>query len=230
MNPKATRVFSIGLLALLCLVLPGSLRADTIYTYSGEPYSPIAPSFCNGTYTPVCTELAITGSFTTATALGDNLVVDTITPKSFSFTDGGGATLTSSSTLAISTIWVSTNASGNIVAWDVSLATNAADCTSAGVSFECIGSYFNSGYGAGGDFSAYDVVGGPYGAGQNSATPGTWAITSTLASPTPEPPSYLLFGTALVSLLGWGIQRRQRTQPHITAAGENPLPESRGAN
>jgi hypothetical protein len=221
MKLSAKFVFSIGLLALLCLVLPGSLRADTIYTYTGKPYSPVAPTFCNGTYLPVCTTLTLTGSFTTATPLGDNLVVDTIAPASFSFTDGAGVfSLTSSSTLAISTIWVSTNSSGNIVAWDINLATNPADCTSAGVSFECIGSYSNAGFGPAGDFSAYDVVGGPFGGGQNQDTPGTWAVSSTLPSPTQEPPSYLLVGSGLLGLLALAVRSKRHAQSRTTIGNE----------
>jgi hypothetical protein len=40
---RAKLVFSIGLLCLLCLTLPGSLRADTVYTYA-----------CTSTGTPQC--------------------------------------------------------------------------------------------------------------------------------------------------------------------------------
>jgi hypothetical protein len=48
MNLRAKCVFSICLLGLLCVMLPVSLRANTIYTYTGNPYN-----FCAGTYAPV---------------------------------------------------------------------------------------------------------------------------------------------------------------------------------
>lgn len=32
-------LFSIGLLGLLCLLLPGSLRADATYGYGGNPFT-----------------------------------------------------------------------------------------------------------------------------------------------------------------------------------------------
>jgi len=47
MNLRAKFVFSIGLLSLLWLVLPGSLRANTVYTYTSNPYNS-----CSGTYAP----------------------------------------------------------------------------------------------------------------------------------------------------------------------------------
>jgi hypothetical protein len=39
-------VFSLGLLGLLYLFLPGSMQAQTEYMYTGNPYTN-----CNGTYT-----------------------------------------------------------------------------------------------------------------------------------------------------------------------------------
>ena len=46
MNTRAKFVISIGLLGLLCLLLPGSVRADTTYMYTGNAYT-----LCDGSYT-----------------------------------------------------------------------------------------------------------------------------------------------------------------------------------
>lgn len=45
MNFNAKFVFSISLQGLLCLMLSGSLRADTVYTYTSPAYD-----VCYGTY------------------------------------------------------------------------------------------------------------------------------------------------------------------------------------
>jgi hypothetical protein len=150
--------------------------ANSMYLYTGQPYSPAAPSFCNGTYTPICTQLAVTGYFTTASPLGKNLNNSTITPLAFSFTDGAGVfTFTSAQQLALSTFQVSTDASGNITGWAINLATFPTDCASVS-GFECLGTFSNP-LGSG-DFSAYGFnLGTPsqvFGGGENLGTPGTW--------------------------------------------------------
>jgi hypothetical protein len=180
--------------AMLAIGVASSANAASVtYSYAGQPYSPNAPTFCNGTYTATCTQLAVTGFFTVATAFAPNLSNYAFTPLQFSFSDGSGVfSLTSGDVLAISTFQVSTDASGNIVGWDISLATNATDCTTPpSGSFECIGSYHNVG-GQSGDFSAYafdlNTPSQVFGAGQNSDTPGQWSapgttcLTTTLAN------------------------------------------------
>jgi hypothetical protein len=73
--------------SLLYLMLPGSLRADTIYSYSGAPYSS-----CDGEYAP-CSGIAPFLSITFDTSLQgtalDNLNNSNITPDvtSFSMSD-----------------------------------------------------------------------------------------------------------------------------------------------
>ena len=172
-------VLALLVFTLLAISLTPSAGAGTVtYTYTGRPYSPNAPTFCNGTYTATCTQHAVTGFFTVANAFAPNLSNFTFTPLQFSFTDGGGVfVLTSAEQLPLSTFQVSTDASGNIISWDINLATNAGDCVSISGD-ECIGSYQNVG-GQSGDFSVYafnlNTPSQSFGAGQNSNTPGTWS-------------------------------------------------------
>jgi len=52
MNSRSRRFLSIFLPGLLCLILAGSLRAQTTFTYTGNPYPPYgcnAAPVCNGT-------------------------------------------------------------------------------------------------------------------------------------------------------------------------------------
>ena len=67
MNLRTKAVFSIGLPGLLCLILPVSMRAQTTFTYTGNPYP---PSYgCGGNYVCNGTTPFITISFTTTLSL-----------------------------------------------------------------------------------------------------------------------------------------------------------------
>jgi hypothetical protein len=98
-----------GLVMGLCL-LAASARADTVYTYTGNPFTAfsgvdVCPPVCN-----------ISGSFTLASPLATNLPFGTITPTAFSFTDGS-ITLTG----GVSRFEVATDSSGDISFWEIAL-------------------------------------------------------------------------------------------------------------
>jgi hypothetical protein len=97
-------------------------RADTIYTYTGNDFTAIEdPTASAVTYT---TSMSITGSLTVAGPLGANLPLTNITTQvlSFSFSDGVN-TLTNLNTDfgGETSIWVGTDAYGNIDQWYVAL-------------------------------------------------------------------------------------------------------------
>jgi hypothetical protein len=109
--------FTVRLLFIISTIVVGlapEARADVTYEYTGQPFanfdgSYACPSRCH-----------ITASFTVAQALPANLPWGSITPQSFTFTDGylkvsGGA-------LGLhSYLEIATDANGNINIWDFNL-------------------------------------------------------------------------------------------------------------
>jgi hypothetical protein len=141
MNLRAKCVFSLCLLGLLCLLLPGSMRADTTYTYTSNPYN-----FCSGTYAPsginnVCPQpyalslkidttlsreklenlaLNFTADYAAihSAGFGISQVVGNLTPyvSSFSFTDNSGFSITQANATKYG-FDVTTDGKGHIQSW-----------------------------------------------------------------------------------------------------------------
>jgi len=139
------------------LMFAASASADTMYSYTGNTLSVAYGS-------PSCgLACDIQGSFTMASALGDNLSGATVSPESFSFSDG--ATIYSSGAGDSISVSLSTNATGNITQWTIfvtppggpsvaSIATGNAPAGVEDTSFE----------------PSYYLY--------NSANPGSWSITN----------------------------------------------------
>jgi len=143
MNLRVKFSISIGLLGLLVLTLPGSLRANTVYTYTSNPYN-----ICSGTYAPsginnVCPQpyaLSLTldttlpreqlENFTLNFAAdysaihtggwppGVSQIVGNLTPyvSAFSFSDGSGSSITQANATKYG-FDVTTDGNGNIQSW-----------------------------------------------------------------------------------------------------------------
>jgi hypothetical protein len=211
MNLRAKFVFSISLLGMLCLMLPGSLRADTVYTYTGTPYTSCIASYtCNGTTPSLTVTLdlgsALVGGLTSADISGSI--------NTFSFSDGRDVSLTNTNATA-SEFYVGTDASGNIIGWDLIAAEN---CYSG---FDC----FESGFGGkladtsggSGNFpqdETFNNIPGPtgpiiLGGGDNFYAPGQWSTSTPTPTPTPEPSTLLLLGAGLPGLLAWAKRRKR---------------------
>ncbi len=209
MNLRARFVFSIGLLGLLCLMLPGALRADTFLTYTGNAYT-----FCQYAYT--CTGTSPALSFTLDTTLTgsqfDNLAIGTVAGgdlsgfvSSFTLTDGAQVTITQANA-AFQFFDVTTGPSGNITSWDILAYTNgtpgavnnlgatcnvsAANCSNQDTTQVLVNGYYYTAYGG------------------NSSDSGTWTVTTT---PEPGTSSLLLIG---VGSLGLMIVMRKRKSLH----------------
>ena len=108
---KCVPVLAIGL--LLAFLVTSPVHADTVYTYTGTPYTS-----CFGTYTCTSTGPLITIRFDTSTPLPANLPFASITfdLSSFGMSDGifglGG-------TDNIFPVDVGTDANGNINQWSI---------------------------------------------------------------------------------------------------------------
>jgi hypothetical protein len=172
--------------AALSAMVPASSRADTIYTYTGNGFASYAVS------SPYTITDSVSGWIDLSAPLGNSVGPLTITPVSFSFSDGV-QTLTSSNGPAFDFSGFVTNSSGGIVSWYVD---------SVGDSARNIMSY-NGADGA--EDYAYGCIGVICGRGFNLASPGTWSVSTT-----PIPAALPLFasGLGVLGLLGKWRKRK----------------------
>jgi hypothetical protein len=72
---RTPSLLRLGRILLLVGIVFAATRvhADTTYIYTGQPYNPNPPTFCLGTYIPICSSIGVSGSITLANPLGDNL-------------------------------------------------------------------------------------------------------------------------------------------------------------
>jgi hypothetical protein len=180
----------LGGLAACILGLP--LMASSTYTYTGLDFQS-----ASGPYT---TNDFVSGSFTLASALGDNLVDDSITPASYSFSDGV-QTITSASPPSDVTFDVSTDGSGNIDGWFINLESPSPYFQ---ISTQTTPNHEDLGATSAGEGLIFYFPGDPA---------GTWMMTTSGPSAVPEPSNLGLIGLGLVAI---GFVRRkmqQRNQP-----------------
>lgn len=208
-NLRAKFVFSVGLLGLLCLMLPGPLRADTVYTYAGNTFTQSAGT---DTCPPQC---SITGNFTLAAPLPANDTVwypTVLSTLSFDFTDGSNVWTNLNST--VSQFSVETNAAGNIVEWDIIMTnTSGASLYTAFVpdAFSVNNGLFieEVGYSPNGEVGIFDSTSmGAANYADNGSDPGgTWTTTTV-----PETSSSLLLAAGLLGLLGLAARSKRRSR------------------
>jgi len=163
--------------------LQSAARADITYTYTGNDFTT-----ATGAYT---TSDFVSGYFTLASALGDNLVLASETPATYSFSDGV-QTISSLSPPTDVTFEISTDASGNIDAWFINLENPSPlnqISTQTSPNQEDLGSSGGS--------EGFNLFG--------TVSESQWVESGASTSPVPEPNmSWLLFG---VLTGGWAMMR-----------------------
>ena len=164
------------------------------YTYTGNDFTSAS--------SPYSTSDAVRGSFIVPSPLADNLIsVDISSQVSvFSFTDGVNR-ITESHTGQTPRFVVSTDPSGNITSWDLTLINGNPPTNNAIFTCNGITTYLNSCPNGPSD-SAYELNGAGPGA-SNLSSPGTW--TSTLNGFQGGPssmPVYMLSGPPVSAVTG----------------------------
>ena len=169
---------------LASILLLGGLAAGVLtastYTYTGNDFVSVT--------SPYTTSDFVSGFFTVAGSLGDNLAYGAFTPASYSFTDQH-QTFDSATPPPNVTFDVGTDASGNINKWEIVLQNGLNQVST--FSF------------------ASDSGEMPASAGSVLFDPGTWVASGGGTSPVPEPGNVALIGLGLV---GIGLVRRKLQQ------------------
>ena len=192
--------FAIGLLGLVCLI-PGSLRANTVYTYTGNPYTtcsyvPGGDACLGGVHLSLTFDTSLTGtelsnfSGDMVPYLQSFFAHDVGGPEGNVEAGGGGPAFILGSFFI--TFDINTNAFGGITSWDISLADHGH------IAHIATNNNMDSS-----DSGEPGLV-----LGFNNGDPGSWSPTAVI----PEP------GTASLTLIGIGLVigtavRRSRGAP-----------------
>jgi hypothetical protein len=177
--------YGLGVLLLATMGAQAAM-ADTTYTYTGNDFT-----YAEG---PFSTSDFVSGSFTVAAPLPDDLPYTNITSDliGFSFSDvpGNFPFAFPGTAFLNSTFSVSTDSAGHIAQWDISIQQfsypYAADLISTANSPTEV-----EDFGGAVEIGHADVV----------DDPGTWS-NATPPTPTPEPESLFLFGTGALWIVG----------------------------
>jgi len=171
---------------LLAIVTPA--KGNTIYQYTGSPFTDFSGGLTNPPYTN------LSGTFELAAALPANMPLADITSSllSLDFTDGVDTLSLPSLAIPPSSIELATDASGQIVLWLIGLQTPGSQTIFLSQSDPTLNPYYPI-------FNAYDVAGINQGQSfAQSHSIGTWTVV-------PEPSTGALL---TLGLAGVAVRRR----------------------
>ncbi len=186
----------------ICLLISTTTPtvASVVYSYSGNNFNVFS------TPTSYDNTMSVTGTVELAAALGNNLVNQSVTPLSFSFSDGVGTLTDANAVLPL--FLFSTDAAGAITSWQVGLADMSPLPTGFGASTHQIFSTASasSGIDRGRVVTCNampcaiesDYI---FDFGQVLNNAGTWSVV-------PVPTAAWLFGSGLLGLIG--MSRRKK--------------------
>jgi hypothetical protein len=210
MNLRAKIVFSIVLLGLLCLMLPGSLRADTVYTYTGVPLlwdcsgTYASSGTCAGTYAISVTLDVAKPLLTPYIPIPISNPPTDITPLvlSFTITDGSGLSITKANAIDYN-FRIGTGLNGGITGWGID-ATTEYQTTTMGVLYYEADSWYYTPMDQLDRVIVYTASTGHFIGGADSPYTGTWTIVTT-----PEASACVLLGTGLLGLLALAARSKR---------------------
>lgn len=165
----------VWVLFALMLAVSVPVKADTVYTYTGNPFNMLSGSL---TCPPVC---SISGFFTLSSPITFT-DFELVTPLNYSFTDGN-TIRTSATPAGLNGFAVSGDGSGNISRWVIDLGEGS------DVQLETL--FFL-------DNSSTDSSGSAAGLAFVANEPGIWT-TSTITTPEPSGLALLLAGIAILA-------------------------------
>lgn len=158
---------------LAALILTVPLMADVTYTYTGNPFQSFGGLYDSTDF--------VSGSFTVSSALADSLPEGTITPNSYSFTDGV-QTFNSTAPPPEVTIEVGTDLTGAINSWDISFTSASGNILST-------------------DSASSDFGEAGASLGENVGDPGGWVQSGSGTSPVPEPGNLAFIGLGVAAIV-----------------------------
>jgi hypothetical protein len=197
---RFTRVLLFAPLLIAVFVLP--VRADTLYTYTGDRFNFVQ----GGLYSPgdeITGSFVLSDSYLSAFAPGAGLHSISAFVTRYSFTDGH-QTLTQLNSTALfevgfgfdGTPVVPTDGGSANADWDVVIQQSSTDFISTG---DITGDYVTSALMG----DSYAQI-ASYSASRYPGGPGTWTIQRV-----PEPGSLLLLGVGIACIAAFGLFRRQ---------------------
>jgi PEP-CTERM motif len=180
----------------LALMSLSSANANVTLTYTGDYFTTFGVP-----YTP---NDKVTGSIALATALGDNLNLESVTPVAFSFNDGV-QTLSNTDTAAFQTIFeFSTDSIGVITNWSV----DVQEPVPINSTHEFSEIFTDNNASQVADQGIVSLPGRTL-AGSIADTPGVWSSPG--STPTvPEPSTVTMIGVAGLLGLGFAFWRRRQ--------------------